>query len=73
MCRQHPDLPFAEAHAAMACDFDHHGEIDEEIEAELAIVREDRLVGGESPVILRLRAGRFLIGHSPLGKIQVSL
>ena len=39
----------------MAYYFDHQGEIDEEIQAELATVREERLAGGESPVNLRLR------------------
>jgi uncharacterized protein (DUF433 family) len=56
MCRQHPYLTLAEAHAAMAYYFDHQAEIDSEIHAELAMAREDRLAGGESPVILRLRA-----------------
>jgi Protein of unknown function (DUF433) len=34
MCRQHPYLTLAEAHAAMAYYFDHQREIDSEIRAE---------------------------------------
>jgi uncharacterized protein (DUF433 family) len=41
MCRQHPYLRLAEAHAAMAYYFDHQGEIDEEIQCELEILRVD--------------------------------
>ena len=35
MCRQHPYLTQAEAHAAMTLYFDHQAEIDREIEVEL--------------------------------------
>jgi uncharacterized protein (DUF433 family) len=45
MCRQHPYLTPAEAHAAMAYYFDHQGEIDGEIRAEWEEVRLTR----ESP------------------------
>jgi uncharacterized protein (DUF433 family) len=45
MCRQHPYMRLAEAHAAMAYYFDHQSEIDAEIQAELAIVQEERRHG----------------------------
>ncbi len=35
MCRQHPYLTVAEAHAAMCYYFDHQAEVDAEIEEEL--------------------------------------
>jgi len=36
MCRQHPYLSSAEAHAAMAYYYDHQAELDAEIQEELA-------------------------------------
>jgi uncharacterized protein (DUF433 family) len=42
MCRQHPYLTPAEAHAAMAYYFDHQAEIDSEIRAEWDEVERDR-------------------------------
>ena len=40
MCRQHPDLTAAEAHAAMAYYYDYQEEIDQEIRQECQQVRE---------------------------------
>jgi hypothetical protein len=55
MCRQHPYLTPAEAHAAMGYYYDHQAEIDEEIRQELEEV--DRIrAAGPSPFLLRLRA-----------------
>lgn len=56
MCRQHPYLSAAEAHAAMAYYFDHQAEIEAEIEAELKEVDEARAKAPPTPVELRLRA-----------------
>jgi hypothetical protein len=60
MCRQHPYLMPAEAHAAMAYYFDHQMEIDDEIRAELE--RADHELGAavNSPIRLRLRAKGLL-------------
>ena len=58
MCRQHPYLTQAEAHAAMAYYFDHQAEIDREIEAELEQLEQDRAKSHESPVVTRLRLRR---------------
>jgi uncharacterized protein (DUF433 family) len=60
MCRQHPYLTPAEAHAAMAYYFDHQAEIEAEISAELDAV--DRAYGAaqDSPLRLRLRAKRLI-------------
>jgi len=55
MCRQHPYLSQAEAHAAMAYYFDHQAEIDREIEAELEQLGQDHAKSHESPVVTRLR------------------
>jgi len=59
MCRQHPFLTPAEAHAAMAYYFDHQDEIDQEIEAEWQQVRRERLTS-HSALALRLRAQGLL-------------
>ncbi|HUT94363.1 MAG TPA: DUF433 domain-containing protein [Thermoguttaceae bacterium] len=56
MCRQHPYLSAAEAHAAMAYYFDHQAEIEAEIEAELKEVDEARAKAPPSPFVLRMRA-----------------
>ncbi len=55
MCRHHPYLQPAEAHAAMVYYFDHRAEIEHEIEDEL---KELTAGGGEhrSPFFLRMRA-----------------
>jgi uncharacterized protein (DUF433 family) len=56
MCRQHPYLLPAEAHAAMAYYFDHQEEIDAEIEQELAQVRQLTTNAPRSSFVARLRA-----------------
>jgi len=55
MCRQHPYLLPAEAHAAMAFYFDHRQEVEHEIESEL---KELTLAPGQprSPFFVRMRA-----------------
>jgi uncharacterized protein (DUF433 family) len=60
MCRQHPYLSPAEAHAAMAYYFDHQAEIDAEIRAELDEVDRAHRAAQDSPLRLRLR-GKGLI------------
>jgi hypothetical protein len=54
MCRQHPNLTLAEAHAAMAYYFDHQADIDEEIREELHLNQDANPV--RSPFYNRLRA-----------------
>jgi hypothetical protein len=56
MCRHHPYLTPAEAHAAMAYYFDHRAEIDAEIEAELREVEQTRAESEPTPIERRLRA-----------------
>lgn len=60
MCRQHPYLRLAEAHAAMGYYFDHQEEIDHEIRAE--VDRAERLDSAvsRSPFFLRMRAKGLL-------------
>ena len=60
MCRQHPYLTPAEAHAAMGYYFDHQPEIDLEIQAELDEADRDRKASQDSPLRLRLRAKGLL-------------
>jgi hypothetical protein len=60
MCRQHPYLKPAEAHAAMAYYFDHQPEIEAEIRAELEAADRDHRLAEESPIRLRLRAKGLL-------------
>jgi uncharacterized protein (DUF433 family) len=60
MCRQHPHLSAAEAHAAMAYYFDHQDEIDAEIAAEDEAVRSALAAAPETPLVLRLRAKGLL-------------
>ncbi len=55
ICRQHPYLAPAEAHAAMGYYFDHQAEIDAEVEAEWAEVRNDRGEANPAAVVLRLK------------------
>ena len=59
MCRQHPNLTPAEAHAAMGYYFDHQAEIDQEILAEIELAERERAQESRLPVILRLRAERL--------------
>ncbi len=60
MCRQHPYLSPAEAHAAMAYYFDHQAEIEAEIDAELKKADEARSKASPSPFVLRMRAKGLL-------------
>ena len=60
MCRQHPYLLPAEAHAAMAYYFDHQAEIDAEIHAELAAVDSAQQGAQNSALRVRLRAKGLL-------------
>jgi uncharacterized protein (DUF433 family) len=55
MCRQHPYLTPAEAHAAMVYYFDHQDEIDREISLELAHVEQVQNGFVLPPVMNRLR------------------
>lgn len=56
MCRQHPYLRPAEAHAAMAYYFDHQTEIDEEIRREWERVAAEMIASRTSPFFARMRA-----------------
>jgi uncharacterized protein (DUF433 family) len=56
MCRQHPYLSPAEAHAAMAYYFDHPEEIDREILEEIEQVEREQSQAVRSPVYHRLRS-----------------
>ncbi len=60
MCRQHPYLQPAEAHAAMAYYFDHQDEIDREIQSEWQQAQHDRSQSARSPLFLRLKAKGLL-------------
>ena len=60
MCRQHPYLTPAEAHAAMAYYFDHQDEIDAEIRAEFEEADRAHAAGHSSPLRLQLRAKGLL-------------
>jgi hypothetical protein len=60
MCRQHPYLRPAEAHAAMTYYFDHQTEIDSEIEAEWQQVEQERAGANRSPFYVRLKAKGLL-------------
>jgi hypothetical protein len=60
MCRQHPYLTPAEAHAAMAYYFDHQPEIDAEIRAELDQAECTHQAAQDSPIRLLLRAKGLL-------------
>ncbi len=56
MCRQHPYLTPAEAHAAMAYYFDHKAEIEAEIEADWHEAEEARIQATPPPFVMRLKA-----------------
>jgi uncharacterized protein (DUF433 family) len=56
MCRQHPYLTPAEAHASMAYYFDHQEEIDAEIHAEIETADRAHEAAQNSSLRLRLRA-----------------
>jgi uncharacterized protein (DUF433 family) len=56
MCRQHPDLTPAEAHAAMLYYWENREEIDDEIRVEWDQARDERAKADPSPFAVRLRA-----------------
>ncbi len=56
MCRQHPGLSPAEAHAAMLYYWDHQDEVDAEVSAEWDQARRERAAAPASPFLSRLRA-----------------
>jgi uncharacterized protein (DUF433 family) len=58
LCRQHPYLRHAEAHAAMAYYYDHPHEIEQEIQEELQEVDAISSQIQRSPLFHRLRAQR---------------
>lgn len=60
MCRQHPHLKHAEAHAAMAYYFDHQDEIDREIAAECCEADQARSQSQRSSLRARLHAKGLL-------------
>ncbi len=60
MCRQHPYLTLAEAHAAMGYYFDHQDEIDAQIRAEWDQVQATESEQRCSPFYLRMRAKGLL-------------
>jgi uncharacterized protein (DUF433 family) len=62
MCRQHPYLMLAEAHAAMAYYYDHQEQLDAEIAAELTEVESAQRRGEatRSPFFARMRAKGLL-------------
>ena len=60
MCRHHPYLTLAEAHAAMAYYFDHQDEIDREIRAEWEQAQKERVQGSRSPFYARMHAKGLL-------------
>jgi uncharacterized protein (DUF433 family) len=60
MCRHHPYLMPAEAHAAMVYYFDHQDEIDSEIRAEWEQAQRERVDAKRSPFYVRMRAKGLL-------------
>lgn len=60
MCRHHPHLTPAEAHAAMTYYYDHQAEIDTEIQAELADARAIQAAAVPTPFELRMQAKGIL-------------
>jgi uncharacterized protein (DUF433 family) len=60
ICRQHPYLKLAEAHAAMSYYHDHQDEIDSEIRAEVDQAARQHSSATRSPFLLRLRAKGLL-------------
>ena len=60
MCRHHPHLTPAEAHAAMAYYYDHQPEIDAEVQAEIDEVRTAQAAAPTTPFELRMRAKGIL-------------
>lgn len=60
MCRQHPYLTLAEAHAAMVYYFDHQDEIDGEIRTEWEQAEQAKSQASPSPFLVRIRAKGLL-------------
>ena len=60
MCRHHPYLRPAEAHAAMLYYFDHREEIDGEIREEREASESSRVAASPTPFELRMRARGLL-------------
>jgi len=56
MHRQHPHLPLAKIHAALAYYYDHQDELDAEMERDYEDVEAMRRSAGESPFVRRMRA-----------------
>jgi uncharacterized protein (DUF433 family) len=56
MHRQHPHLPLAKIHAALAYYYDHREELDAEIQRDLREVDAARAAAGVSPLAERWRA-----------------
>ena len=56
MCRQHPNLTPAEAHAAMAFYWDHKEQVDAEIRQEWEAADKEASENATPPVVLRLRS-----------------
>lgn len=52
---QHPHLPLARIHAALAYYYDHQVEMDEQIHQQMQQVEAMRAAAGESPLLKRLR------------------
>lgn len=55
MCRHHPYLTPAEAHAAMAYYFDHQMEVENEIQREVAQEKQERAQAQPSAFALRMQ------------------
>ena len=60
MCRHHPSLTRAEAHASMTYYYDHQAEIEGEIQTELAQVRAAQANAPTSAFVLRMQANGIL-------------
>lgn len=60
ICRQHPYLKLAEAHAAMGYYFDHQEEIDQEISQEWQQVQDLITQTPKSPFYIRMKARGLL-------------
>lgn len=60
MCRQHPDLRLAEAHAAMGYYFDNQEEIDAEIRTEWEQAEQAKMQSPRSPFFVRMQARGLL-------------
>jgi uncharacterized protein (DUF433 family) len=60
MCRQHPYLTIAEAHAAMLYYWDHADEIEQELQQEQAQQEIDLKQGHQSPFFKRMKAKGLL-------------